>query len=90
VRPQVARDDNLAVSLASLMLSRRRFIARANQNGDPVALSRRVFLYFVGAISVFGWKAPVSTALPALAPDDLVVVKGWILRREDLEHLPRA
>lgn len=55
-----------------------------------MALSRRVFLYLVGAVSVFGWKTPVLRALPAPLADDLVVVNGWVLRRDDLEHLPRA
>jgi hypothetical protein len=57
-----------------------------------MALSRRVFLYLTGFVSVLGWLAPTAPAASAPAlerPDDLVVVKGWVLRRNDLKQLPR-
>lgn len=55
-----------------------------------MTLSRRVFLSLAGFGSLFRWIAPTQAAvLPALErPDELVVVKGWVLRRDDLEHLP--
>lgn len=54
-----------------------------------MTLSRRVFLSLAGFVPLFRWIAPTEAAAPPALerPDDLVVMKGWVLRRDDLEHL---
>jgi hypothetical protein len=57
-----------------------------------MTLSRRVFVSLAGFTPLFRWIAPTGAAVPPAQerPDDLVVVKGWVLRRDDLERLPLA
>jgi hypothetical protein len=57
-----------------------------------MTLSRRVFVSLAGFVPLFRWIAPTEAAVPPAQerPDDLVVVKGWVLRRDDLERLPLA
>jgi hypothetical protein len=57
-----------------------------------MSLSRRVFLSWAGLIPLFGWSpvTPVAARGAAERLDDLIVVKGWVLTRDDLEHLASA
>jgi hypothetical protein len=55
-----------------------------------MALSRRVFLSLIGLIPFFavrlGRASGAGEDVPA-ANDDIVVVRGWVLRRDDLDRL---
>jgi hypothetical protein len=53
-------------------------------------LSRRLFLSIFGLASVFSVRfARTAVAAAAEAPtgDRLVVVRGWVLREDDLNHI---
>ena len=55
-----------------------------------IAFSRRVFLSFVGFASLFATRVARSAAVEAVErpPDSsLVVVRGWVLRRDDLDQI---
>lgn len=55
-------------------------------------LSRRFFLSLPGVVALFGWRPVAGRAAAATLaerPDGLVVVNGWVLRRDDLERLPQ-
>ncbi len=54
-----------------------------------MTLSRRVFLSLAGCASLFRWIPATEAAPPPVQQqaDDLVVVKGWVLRRDDLERM---
>jgi hypothetical protein len=56
-------------------------------------LSRRTFLQlleFAAAALAFRPLAAVASSLPTASPADLVIVNGWVLRRDDLAALPRS
>jgi hypothetical protein len=59
-----------------------------------MALSRRVFLTFVGFLPLAAWRAAARPAMAdpdAVAPRQpdagVVVVGGWVLRHDDLARL---
>jgi hypothetical protein len=56
-----------------------------------IAFSRRVFLTLLGFAATFGSRAGAVSAMEAVAtrPDnELVVVRGWVLRRDEIDRLP--
>jgi hypothetical protein len=59
-----------------------------------IALTRRVFLSLIAAASVLRLPAVGRAAERLPAPlahgDELVVVRGWVLRRDDLDRMPSA
>jgi hypothetical protein len=59
-----------------------------------MALSRRVFLTLVGFLPLAAWRAEAHPGIAAAGPPQpekeaagLVVVDGWVLRRDDLSRL---
>jgi hypothetical protein len=59
-----------------------------------MALSRRVFLTLVGFLPLAAWRAEARPGTAAAGPPQpekeatgLVVVDGWVLRRDDLSRL---
>jgi len=58
--------------------------------GRSIGLSRRVFLSIFGLASVFSVRfarAAVDAGAEPPASDRLVVVRGWVLREDDLNHI---
>ena len=54
-----------------------------------MAFTRRVFLSLLGIMPLFATpigRASASILRASGAPRGLVVVNGWVLRREDLDH----
>jgi hypothetical protein len=58
-----------------------------------MAISRRLFLALVGCLPLLAIR-PARADKPYLAApaagDEVVVYRGWILRRDDLPRLPPA
>ena len=55
-----------------------------------MALSRRVFLSLICLIPFFAVRLGRASGADADAPaagEDIVVVRGWVLRRDDLDRL---
>jgi len=58
--------------------------------GKSVGLSRRVFLSIFGFAPVFSIpfaRAAVKAGAEPPPNDRLVVVRGWVLREDDLNHI---
>lgn len=52
-----------------------------------------MFLSLAGLVPLFGRLPGAEAATPPATPrlpGNLVVVKGWVLTRDDLDHLPSA
>jgi hypothetical protein len=55
-----------------------------------MAFSRRVFLSLIGLLPLLAvrrGRAADANQAQAAVGDDLVVVRGWVLRRDDLDQL---
>jgi hypothetical protein len=58
---------------------------------EGLAFSRRVFLSLAGFAAFFAGRGAVRSALAAAAPEPesgVTVVRGWVVRRDELHLLP--